>query len=98
MRLSAVVLVACLACLAEAIIIIPGMLPRDYPIGSQIDMKVNKMTSPRTQLPYSYYSLDFCRPDKIVDSRENLGEMLLGDKIENSPYQVQQVRLLFATY
>jgi transmembrane 9 superfamily protein 2/4 len=88
MRVSAIILVVLLASLANAIIILPGMLPRDYPVGSQIDMKVNKMTSPRTQLPYSYYSLDFCRPEKIVDSRENLGEMLLGDKIENSAYQI----------
>eukprot|EP01090_Pellita_catalonica_P018482 TRINITY_DN5992_c0_g1_i1.p1 TRINITY_DN5992_c0_g1~~TRINITY_DN5992_c0_g1_i1.p1 ORF type:complete len:647 (-),score=75.10 TRINITY_DN5992_c0_g1_i1:89-1903(-) len=49
-------------------------------------MKVNKMVSVHTQIPYSYYSLPFCRPDEIIDARENIGEMLLGDKIENSPY------------
>ena len=39
-------------------------------------------------LPYDYYSLPYCRPDKIVSSAENLGEVLRGDRIENSPYQV----------
>ena len=51
-------------------------------------MKVNKLTSIKTQLPYTYYSLPFCKPDTIIDSAENLGEVLRGDRIENSPYVV----------
>lgn len=39
-------------------------------------------------LPYEYYSLPYCRPEKIVSSAENLGEVLRGDRIENSPYTV----------
>lgn len=49
-------------------------------------VKVNKLTSTKTQLPYSYYSIPLCCPEKVVDSRENLGEVLRGDRIENSPY------------
>lgn len=49
-------------------------------------MKVNKLTSTKTQLPYSYYSLPYCPPPKIQDSAENLGEVLRGDRIENSLY------------
>lgn len=48
---------------------------------------MNKLTSIKTQLPYSFYSLPFCRPKKILDSAENLGEVLRGDRIENSPYE-----------
>lgn len=51
-------------------------------------MKVNKITSTKTQLPYEYYSLDYCKPGKIINSAENLGEVLRGDRIENSPYIV----------
>jgi hypothetical protein len=51
-------------------------------------VKVNKLTSIKTQLPYTYYSLPFCKPATIVDSAENLGEVLRGDRIENSPYLV----------
>ncbi|KAK3007314.1 hypothetical protein RJ639_016248 [Escallonia herrerae] len=54
--------------------------------GDLLKVKVNKLTSTKTQLPYSYYSLPYCRPDSIVDSAENLGEVLRGDRIENSPY------------
>lgn len=56
--------------------------------GAELKVKVNKLTSTKTQLPYSYYSLPYCPPDHIVDSAENLGEVLRGDRIENSPYVV----------
>lgn len=56
--------------------------------GDPITLKVNKLMSVKN-LPYEYYSLPYCRPDKIISSAENLGEVLRGDRIENSPYQVQ---------
>ncbi|EXB86672.1 Transmembrane 9 superfamily member 4 [Morus notabilis] len=65
---------------------LPGVAPEDFKQGDDLKVKVNKLTSTKTQLPYSYYSLPFCRPKKIVDSAENLGEVLRGDRIENSPY------------
>ncbi|EAZ24951.1 hypothetical protein OsJ_08732 [Oryza sativa Japonica Group] len=38
--------------------------------------------------PHNYYSLPFCTPpDGVKDSAENLGELLMGDRIENSPYR-----------
>lgn len=59
--------------------------------GDPLQVKVNKLTSTKTQLPYSYYSLPYCRPGKIVDSAENLGEVLRGDRIENSLYVVSLI-------
>ena len=53
-----------------------------------LKVRVNKLTSTRTQLPYSYYSLPYCRPEKIVDAAENLGEVLSDDRFENSMYEV----------
>jgi transmembrane 9 superfamily protein 2/4 len=53
-----------------------------------MQLKVNKLSSTKTQLPYEYYSLPYCRPQKIVPFAENLGEVLRGDRIENSVYQV----------
>lgn len=48
-----------------------------------------KMTSSQTQLPYSYYSLPFCKPNasKLVYKSENLGEVLRGDRIVSTPYE-----------
>ena len=64
--------------------------------GDKVTLKVNKLTSTKTQLPYDYYSIWFCRPEHIVSSAENLGEVLRGDRIENSPYEV--VEYLFAEH
>ncbi|KAH7660080.1 transmembrane 9 superfamily member 2/4 protein [Dioscorea alata] len=65
---------------------LPGVAPADFRKKDPLIVKVNKLTSTKTQLPYSYYSLPYCKPDTIVDSAENLGEVLRGDRIENSPY------------
>ncbi|KAK1275849.1 hypothetical protein QJS04_geneDACA003845 [Acorus gramineus] len=65
---------------------LPGVSPADFNVRDSLPVKVNKLTSTKTQLPYAYYSLPFCLPDTIVDSAENLGEVLRGDRIENSPY------------
>ena len=42
---------------------------------------MNKLTSTKTQLPYEWYSLPFCRPEEIVSKAENLGEVMRGDKV-----------------
>ena len=36
-----------------------------------------------------YYELPYCQPDTIISSAENLGEVLRGDRIFNSLYQIQ---------
>jgi transmembrane 9 superfamily protein 2/4 len=51
-------------------------------------MKVNALTSVKTQLPYGYYTLPFCKPESITQRVENLGEILGGDVIKNSPYEL----------
>ena len=59
--------------------------------GDKVVLKVNKLSSIKTQLPYEYYSMPYCRPEKITLSAETLGEVLRGDRIENSPYEVRPV-------
>lgn len=56
--------------------------------GDPLQVKVNKLSSTKTQLPYDYYFLSFCKPKKIKNNAENLGEVLRGDRIENSVYTV----------
>jgi len=70
---------------------LPGMAPIQYKEGSVVDLKVNKLTSVKTQLPYAYYTLPFCKPPVITESVENLGEILTGDMIENSPYEIKML-------
>jgi transmembrane 9 superfamily protein 2/4 len=59
-----------------------------YSTGETIFAKVNSLTSIETELPFSYYSLPYCKPDGgVKKSAENLGELLMGDQIDNSPYR-----------
>eukprot|EP00967_Tisochrysis_lutea_P135498 scaffold240545_cov36-Tisochrysis_lutea.AAC.3 len=68
---------------------LPGVAPIDYKDGELIDLKVNKLTSTKTQLPYEWYDLPFCRPAEIVYKGENLGEVMRGDRIQNSPFEIK---------
>lgn len=65
-----------------------------FPLGCpqclQVQLKVNKLSSTKTQIPYEYYDIPFCRPPKRKEEMENLGEVLAGDAISNSPYQVRR--------
>ena len=53
-----------------------------------MEIKVHKLSSPKTQLPYNYYSLPFCKPEEITRQAENLGEVMSGAIIQNSPYEL----------
>lgn len=70
---------------------VPGVAPVEFKRGARIDVKAVKMTSTHTQLPYEYYSLPFCLPKNrtFIYKSENLGEVLRGDRIVNTPYEVQ---------
>lgn len=51
--------------------------------------EVNSLTSSETELPYNYYTLPFCKPPEGVKkslSSINPGTILMGSRIENSPY------------
>lgn len=59
--------------------------PPLHPQGDPIAIKVNKLSSAKN-LPFEYYSLPYCRPPVVKRARENLGEVLRGDRIETSPF------------
>ena len=68
---------------------LPGMSPRSYEQGEPVELKVNKLTSMKTQLPYDFYdALPFCQPNDIIDKKESLGEIIRGDRISNSLYKI----------
>ncbi|XP_073010013.1 transmembrane 9 superfamily member 12-like [Typha latifolia] len=67
---------------------LPGSYMHTYKQGENLWVKVNSLTSIETELPFSYYSLPYCQPQGgIKKSAENLGELLMGDQIDNSPYR-----------
>eukprot|EP01083_Nonionella_stella_P098957 278344_1 len=60
--------------------------PHEYQFQEAVKIKVNKLDSVLTQLPYD------CSPDTGVKrDAENLGEILTGDSIVNSPYRVEML-------
>ena len=72
---------------------VPGVAPQDFSDGDKIDVRAIKMTSSHTQLPYEYYSMDLCRPDTVLEySSQNLGQIIRGERIVNTPYNVQMAR------
>lgn len=67
---------------------LPGSYMHTYSTGDEIYAKVNSLTSIETELPFNYYTLPYCKPlGGIKKSAENLGELLMGDQIDNSPYR-----------
>nr|CAB3450919.1 unnamed protein product [Digitaria exilis] len=69
-------------------VILKSSYMHTYKQGEEIGAKVNSLTSIETELPFSYYSLPYCHPEGgIKKSAENLGELLMGDQIDNSPYR-----------
>jgi transmembrane 9 superfamily protein 2/4 len=70
---------------------LPGVSPYNYEEGESVKLFVEKLTSTKTQMPYDFYSLPFCKPKNFGLQSENLGEALSGDRIENSVYKVRLV-------
>ncbi|KAL6495926.1 Transmembrane 9 superfamily member 7 [Orobanche gracilis] len=85
-RISDIVLWFLLAISFAHSFYLPGVAPRDFIKGDELQVKVNKLSSTKTQLPYDFYFLKYCKPKKIRNVAENLGEVLRGDRIENSVY------------
>ncbi|EZG65885.1 endomembrane family protein 70 [Gregarina niphandrodes] len=67
---------------------VPGYAPHHYSIGSKVPIEVGKLWSAKTQVPYSYYSMDVCKPAELVTNEGGLGYVLLGDVMQNTPYSV----------
>lgn len=67
---------------------LPGIAPREYEDGDAINLKVSKLSSTKTSLPYEFYHLPFCAPEEVEHYAENLGEILRGDRIESTLYSL----------
>lgn len=68
---------------------VPGVAPVEFRDGDPIEVKGIKITSTKTVVPYEYYSLPFCRPQGAIHYiSENLGEVMRGDRIVNTPFAI----------
>jgi len=69
---------------------LPGLDHNYYKEGEIVEVKTRSLVSSK-DLPFDYYSLKFCRPDPLVSAIRNIGEILFGDNIENSLYQIKML-------
>lgn len=67
---------------------LPGVAPTPYEKNDTLNVKVTPLTSVRSQLGYDYYRLPFCKPEKVESVAESLGEVLTGERMENSVYNL----------
>lgn len=70
---------------------LPGTYPQEFPKGETLMVEVNSLVSSETEMPYDYYSMPFCKPGEGVKKSSgsiNPGTILLGIRIENSPYKL----------
>ncbi|WWC93097.1 uncharacterized protein L201_008062 [Kwoniella dendrophila CBS 6074] len=79
---------------------LPGTAPRDYLEGEKIDVFVNTLTPMlnsklHSLISYDYYDdrFGFCRPFNGIEKQpESLGSILFGDRILNSPYELNMLK------
>lgn len=91
-------LVAVISIFKDSVIIVPGFHPTELKSGDQLSVTVNKITSQYTQVPFAWHDVPgVCKPSKEqrVKIHENLGEVLMGDRMEQSLYSV---RLSFTAF
>lgn len=74
---------------AQASFYLPGVTPYSYQQYETVKLFVAKLTSTKTQMPYDYYSVPFCRPHNLNLQPENIGSVVGGDRIENSVYKLE---------
>jgi transmembrane 9 superfamily protein 2/4 len=94
-------LIAAAAVLAPATgFYLPGVAPRAYVKDEPLALLVNRLDSTESIVPYDYYHFDFCElgenpvtgannPTIGTAVSENLGQILMGERIRHSPYEVR---------
>lgn len=65
----------------------------DYKPGDRVAVLANKLTSLSNTLPYSYYSIPFCRPhEKIKSKPVNLGQILMGERAFPTAFSILMMK------
>ncbi|KAJ2097731.1 hypothetical protein GGI16_004484, partial [Coemansia sp. S142-1] len=68
---------------------IPSMGPQSFKPGERVPLNVNRVFSEHVPLPFAYYDLPFvCKPQDVRRPWLNIGEVLRGDRIASSDYEL----------
>lgn len=81
---------------SQAAFYIPGVSPMSYNEFDSIPVRVNALTSSVAVMPFPFYSVKTCQPSAQVireeRKKENMGELLWGDQIEPSLYDIRMLK------
>lgn len=75
---------------------LPGLAPVNYceegkataTCQSRVMLYVNRLNSEESVIPYEYNHFDFCTADDYESPVENLGQVVFGERIRPSPYNI----------
>lgn len=91
------VLVFCLARSCESFYL-PGLAPVTYcktaeiqsgTCTSDVKLFVNRLNSEESVIPYEYHHFDFCPAEESNSPAENLGQVVFGERIRPSAYDIK---------
>ncbi|KAG7209377.1 hypothetical protein KM043_015477 [Ampulex compressa] len=76
---------------------LPGLAPVNYCKDGEITdtcktiikLYVNRLNTEKYVIPYEYHHFDFCTTDESDSPVENLGQVVFGERIRPSPYQLE---------
>lgn len=94
-KIAIVLLLISNALLTQAFYL-PGLAPVNFceaektteTCKSDVKLFVNRLDSEKSALPYEYSYFDFCRSDSKEWPVENLGQIVFGERIRPSPYNI----------
>ena len=52
---------------------------------------MNSISSPKTQISLDYYSLPVCKPEKVFQLKQNIGNVLSGEEFSNTLYSFKML-------
>lgn len=94
--LFSVALILIISALNTQAFYLPGLAPVNFceadkttdTCKSDVKLFVNRLDSEQSALPYEYSYFDFCRSDSQEWPVENLGQIVFGERIRPSPYNI----------
>ena len=95
-RAAAFAAVLCLVSVVANASILKGVVATSYASGQPVPLRVNSLTSVSQVMPMEWYDMPWCAPSKEdrkkFRKQQNLGEILWGDSIEMSLFNVQMLQ------
>ena len=65
-----------------------GIFDYSHQKNDKLSIQVGSITSIKNVLPFSYYKLGICKPERIQKVEDTLGEIISGEKIYQSSYEI----------